>query len=56
MNAQSKELTPDSRIKDAAQVALKKARQFSTKMAILRDGKVELLTPDEFERGLNERR
>lgn len=42
----------DPRIRDAAQIAVKKARLYSTKMAILKDGKVVEVTPDEFERGL----
>ncbi len=43
----------DARIRDASQIAIKKARLYSTNMAILKDGKVVEVTPDEFEKSLS---
>lgn len=48
------QLKIDPVIRDAVSVAIRKARLFSTNMAILKDGKVVVVTPDEFERGLSD--
>lgn len=39
-------------VRSAALLALKKARMHGTKLAVKRNGKVELETPDEFEKHL----
>lgn len=52
MNEKAEELKSDPRIRDAVQIAVQKARLYKTNMAILKDGKVVEVTPDEFERGL----
>jgi len=54
MNETIENLEADPRIRDAVHIAIKKARLHSTNMAILKDGKVVEVTPDEFERGLTE--
>lgn len=54
MTKDNDNLAPDPRIRDAVSIAIKKARLFSTNMAILKDGKIIEVTPDEFERGLSD--
>lgn len=44
----------DPRIRDAVSVAIRKARLYSTNMAILKDGRVIEVSPDEFEKGLSD--
>ena len=54
MNTMNEETKPDPQtIRAAVHSAVKKARLYSTNMAILKDGKVVEVTPDEYERGLN---
>jgi len=56
MNEKIEELKSDSRIRDAVYVALASARRFSTNLAILKDGKVMEVTPDEYEQGLSKQK
>lgn len=56
MNEKIEELKPDSRIRDAVYIALASARRFSTDLAILKDGEIIRVTPDEYERGLTGRK
>lgn len=52
MNEKIENIEADPRIRDAVLIAVEKARLFGTNLAILKDGKVVEVTPDEFERQL----
>ena len=46
MTDHNNEIAERNRVKGATELAIKKARMYGTKLAVLRNGRVEYLSPD----------